>query len=77
MKILGYTKYDSLFWPLNLILIVVRKYIFTASTKNRDLNIYSLQQEIQTVYSEQKHLANINGFQQAFIKKWELWQNLF
>ena len=77
MKVLGYTKLDTLFWPLNCIMIVVRKYIFSSSRKNPNLNIYFLQQQIQKTYFEQKLLADINGFQPIFTKKWCQWQNLF
>ena len=61
MKLMGYVKKDNKFWPLNLILLCTRNYIFWASRKGYKLNIYLLQKEIKKVYLEQETLSLMNS----------------
>ena len=77
MKILGYLTIDQYFWPLNLILLVTRKYIFWCSKKNFKLNIYFLQSQVQQVYIEQETLSLINMKSDLFKKRWNFWSNIF
>ena len=46
IKIPGYHRYDSNFWPVNFILITVRYYIFKCS-KQKKLNILQMQKLIK------------------------------
>ena len=45
VKILGYTKYDENFWPVNFILIKVRHYIYHCSEAKEPLNIFHLKEK--------------------------------
>ena len=65
------------FWPLNLILLVTRKYIFWCSKKKYKLNIYFLQKEIKQIYIEQETLSLMNMKSELFKKRWLLWGNIF
>ena len=47
MKLHGYLINDQKFWPLNLILMITRKYIFWCAKNNYKLNIFFLQKEIK------------------------------
>ena len=50
MKLHGYLQNDQKFWPLNLILMITRKYIFWCAKKTYKLNIYFLQNEIKNLF---------------------------
>ena len=60
MKILGHLTYDKNFWPLNLILLVTRKYLYWCSSNDFKVNIYYLQKEmkifIEHIYYLQKEM---------------------
>ena len=77
MKMLGYIVKDENFWPLNLVLISTRKYIFWCSRKGLKLNIFFLQQEVYSIYLEQENLSLLNSRQAQFKKRWDFWKNLF
>ena len=77
MKILGYLIRDENFWPLNLVLIVTRRYIFWCSKNNFHLNIYFLQKEVRKTYDEQEALSKMNLQFDTFNRKWVFWKNLF
>ena len=77
MKILGYLTYDKHFWPLNLILLVTRKYLYWCSRNDFKINIYYLQKEMKKMFIEQKCLNEIKYQNREFSKKWAVWQNLF
>ena len=77
MKILGYLTYDKNFWPLNLILLVTRKYLYWCSRNDFKINIYYLQKEMKKMFIEQKCLNEIKYQNREFSKKWAVWQNLF
>ena len=47
MKILGYTKYDENFWPVNSILMKLRHYIYHCSKTKQPLNIFQLQKKLK------------------------------
>ena len=60
MKILGYTEQDPNFWPMNFILIITRKDIFTKATDFGHLDIYYLQKLIHKKYTDQETLSKLN-----------------
>ena len=76
-KLLGYEEYDEMYWPLNFILIIVRKYIFWCASKSFKLNFYFLQNMLENKFKEHKTIAAINQTESKFNKRWEVWQNLF
>ena len=51
MKIIGYLNMDKHFWPLNLVLLVARKYLYWCSKNNFSVNIFYLQREIKSQYT--------------------------
>ena len=77
MKILGYLVRDKNFWPLNLILMTTRKYIFWCLKNNFHLNIHFLPKEVKKTYGEQKTLSKVNSQSDFFNRQWEFWKNLF
>ena len=77
MKMLGYIVKDENFWPLNLVLMTTRKYIFLCSRKGFKLNVFFLQQEVHRIFLEQETLSYLNSREAQFNKRWEFWRNLF
>ena len=77
MRLFGYLKYDSHFWPLNFLLLITRKYIFWCTTKQYPPDIYFLQKELKRKYIEQELLHKTKSKSFAFQKKWALWDNIF
>ena len=77
VKTLGYFTQDEHFWPLNFILIVTRKYIFTCSKKENSLNIYHLQKMIKERFQEQESLCKINMRHCTFENNWIVWKHIF
>ena len=55
MKLHGYLLNDQKFWPLNLILMITRKYIFWCAKNKYKLNIHFLQKEIKKLIWNKKH----------------------
>ena len=76
-KIIGYTQWDNQFWPLNFVLTMTRRYIFTCAKTERDPNIYCLQSIIKSKYYEQEMLAKVNNTFQKFKKNWSVWHTIF
>ena len=77
IKLLGFHEMDHNYWPLNLVILSTKKYIFSCARKKLRLNIFNLQNEVARVFSEQKMLFDIKSQQIIFNKRWELWKNLF
>ena len=73
MKNLGYLTYDKNFWPLNLIILVTRKYLYWCSRNDFKVNIYYLQKEMTMIFTEQKSLIEIKYQSREFIKTWAVW----
>ena len=77
IKLLGFHEMDHKYWPLNLVILLTKKYIFSCARKELRLNIFNLQNEVYRVFSEQKMLFDVKSQQIIFGKRWELWKNLF
>ena len=77
IKTLGYFIQDEHFWPLNFILIVTRKYIFTCSKKENNLNIYHLQKMIKERFQEQESLCKVSMRHHTFENNWIVWKHIF
>ena len=77
MKLHGYLQNDQKFRPLNLILMITRKYIFWCAKQNYKLNIYFLQNKIKKTYLEQETLSLINSQSTQFERKWNIWKYIF
>ena len=68
---------DEMFWPLNFILLLSRRYILWSAKKELQLNIYFFQKECFKIYQEQRSLYQINFKMDVFDKRWNLWKNVF
>ena len=77
LKILGHCKMDRNYWPLNLVILVIKKYVYSCSKRGFQLNIFHLQNEVQNAFLEQRYVSEINSNQPVFPKRWELWVDLF
>ena len=76
-KILGHTKADYFFWPLNFIILITKKYIFKCSKTGNKINFCSLLKEVKKHYQEQKTLAMMNQQVYRFNKRFDRWINIF
>ena len=77
MKLHGYIITDQNFWPLNLMLMITRKYIFWCAKKDYKLNIFFLQKEIKKYTWNKKTLSLINSQSDQLKKKWNFWKHIF
>ena len=75
--ILGHLTRDNLYYPLNLIILRTKAFIFQHSKSSKMLNIYMLQRSIKKTYIEQFLLAKINLKEENFTKSWQPWLPLF
>ena len=57
--------------------MITRQYIFSCVRNKERINIFRLQQIAKEKFEEQESLANINGQEQLFIRKWMFWKELF
>ena len=76
-KILGYLTMDAKFWPINLILLVTRKYLYSYSRKGYTKSIFHVQKEIKKIYTEQHLFHCLNSFNNNFSRKWVEWNIIF
>ena len=72
MKILGHCVMDEMFWPLNFILLLSRRYILWSTKKELQLNIYFFQTECFKIYQEQRSLYQIHFKLNVFDNRWNL-----
>ena len=78
LKILGYHKVDSNFWPVNFLILMTKICIYKCAYKELGLNIYSLKNvKVSLAFSEQKLISKINCKENVFDNKWESLENLF
>lgn len=75
--ILGYLNHDSIKIPLNMIILNTKAYIFQCAKSQKNPNIFALQSQIKHSYIAQKFIADINGQELLFLKKWQKWTPLF
>ena len=52
---------------------MVKSYIFWCSYHEKAINIYDLQQRIKQTFRNQQFIAEKNGKQYTFNKKWSNW----
>ena len=62
--------------PLNVLLLLLKYYIFEASLSDRVFNIPMFICKIKQKYREQEYLAKLNSQQHKFDKKWSLIKHL-
>ena len=75
MKIFGYYKYDSNFWPVNFILITV----FIGALNKKKIEDMSMQKLIKKKkkHDEEKLLSKKNGHSEIFFKKMAQLEKLY
>ena len=61
---------------INILLLLLKHYIFEASRLGTNFNIPTFFGKIKRVYAEQEYLASINLQEQKFKKKWSFIYNL-
>ena len=75
--IFGYFNTDNNRTPLNVIMLVTKKYILDTSQNNGVLNVQILKYKLSKAYEEDKYFATLTGKEGAFCKTWEKWYPLF
>ena len=76
MTILGYLERDERYFPLNLIILLAKSYLFWASRSGRFPNIILFQKRFWKTFKEQKCIAIKHDKLHNFIKKWDFWITL-
>ena len=77
VKTLGYYILDEHFWPLNVVLLITRHYIFNCARNGHNFNVYQLQKIIKSKYEEQTMLQTIENCGKNFERKWSVWQMIY
>ena len=75
--ILGYFNKDNNRTPLNVIMLVTKKYILDTSQNKGVLNVLILKYRLSKAYEDEKYFATLTGKEGAFLKIWEKWYPLF
>ena len=74
--ILGYFNKDNNRTPLNVIILVTKKYILDTSQNKGVLNVLILKYRLSKAYEEEKYFATLTGKEGDFLKIWEKWYPL-
>ena len=69
----GYQNIDRNRVPLNVILLISKKYIYDINRKNGILNLMALKQKFLQTYFDEYYLVVLKDKQDLFIKLWEKW----
>ena len=69
----GYQNRDQNKIPLNLILLVTKKYILDTNSTNGILNLNVLKYRYYQTYTDEKYLAVLSGKQNDFNRVWDKW----
>ena len=65
--ILGFQ--EKQMWPANILLIIMKKYIFTASKKEKTPQLVEALEMLKSVYMEQEYVSKIQNQECKFKKK--------
>ena len=74
--LLGIIKRSDYSEPLNILILILKSYIFEASRQGHALNINALLYKIKKIYLEQEYLANLKSQLPNFQRKWALVNDL-
>ena len=69
----GYQNLDRNRVPLNVFLLISKKYIYDINRKNGILNLMALKHKFQQTYFDEYYLAMLKDKQDFFTKLWEKW----
>ena len=61
---------------LNILLLLIKDYIFEVTLKRSSSNITAFCHELHQIYKEQEFLATINSQLSTFLRKWTLFKDL-
>ena len=67
--ILGFQ--EKQMWPDNILLITMKKYIFTGSKKEKTPQLVEALEMLKSVYVEQEYVSKIQNQERKFKKKWD------
>ena len=74
--LLGVTKHSNQSMALNIVLLLLKKYIFEMTQKGAVLNITAFSNKLNRIYTEHEYLANINLQIPKFRRKWAFIKDL-
>ena len=75
--IFGYLNKDQNNTPLNVLILVAKKYIYDSVLSNRDLNLQILKYHLGEVFMSENLLSKFSNTENIFNRKWGNMQNLF
>ena len=71
---LGYLLSDQNRTPINILLVMTKKYIFDSFKNNTVMCLDRLMYQIKHTYAEEKLLANLQDKEAFFDLKWKNWK---
>ena len=74
--IFGILEYGFDFFPKNLIILAVKKYIWMCSRKSKQLHLTDFQNYFRTIYIEQEYMSKINNETDKFQALWSVFRNI-
>ena len=77
VKLLGFLRPATYFWPLNFILLITKYYIFSKARKLEQLNLHQLLNILKIKFLEEKTIAKVNSSSDNFTKNWSEWMSIF
>ena len=75
-KHFGYHIYDQNRTPLNVLILVTKKYIYDTNLKNGFLSLTVLKQKLFQTFEDELYLARLVGKEVNFLNQWAKWQPL-
>ena len=73
----GYLYFDTNQKPVNTIILVVKRYIFSCAYTNRKLSLNIAMNYLKRAYNDLEYLANVNNKNLEFNKIWCRWKPFF
>ena len=70
MIIFGYHLTDSNRIPINVLIIIAKKYIYNSTLLNIKLNMRVFKHRLQEIYSDEKLLSVLNDKEKDFEQNW-------
>ena len=64
------------FFPKNIIILVAKKFIWTASKQSRQLNLTGFKNVLKIVYTEQEYIAKTSSQSEKFTTSWYLFKDI-
>ena len=75
--IMGHLNTDNNAIPMNTIILVAKKYIFTTALLKNQISIISFKRLLNKIYAEQQLVAKLSQVIDKFNKNWSRFQTLF